>query len=129
MKIKIRYIKNRSSFNIAFGILMIMVGLFAVYENNFSIYSYLWVVLGTLQLGVAWYEKKKQYLTIEDDKLTLHSLIPKSIEISKIKRIKKDTNSYKIETTEKALKIEKRKIEPESMYRLEDYFNRLGLMS
>ncbi len=127
MKMKIRYIKNRSFFNIGFGTLMILVGLFAVYKNKFSIYSYLWVVLGALQLGAAWYERKKQYITIEDDKLTKHSLIPKSIEIREIRKIKKDSNSYKIETSEKSLKIDKRKIEPESLYRLEDYLNGLEL--
>ena len=124
---KINYIKNRYNYNLAFGLLMIILGLFTIYDNMRSFYHYLWILLGALQLGTAFYERKNQYLTIENNKLTKHSIFPKTMEMNDIRKIRKFVNSYKIETSEKTLKINKNIIEPESLYRLDDYFKSLKL--
>lgn len=124
---KINYIKNRIKHNLLFGILMMILGLFAIYEDMLSVFSYLWVLIGVLQLISTLNEKKHQYLSIENNKLTRHSIFPKTIEISDIRKIRKSKNSYKIETSERTLKIDKNIIEAESLYKLEDYFNSLDL--
>lgn len=107
--------------------LMIGVGLFAVYTDSLSFFSYLWIVLGGLQTGTALYEMKNQYLTIENNKITKHSIIPKSIKISEIMKVRKFVNSYRIETQQKTLLIDKGIIENDSLFQLEDFFNNMNL--
>lgn len=123
--LKIKYPKGRLQNNIGYGIVMIGVGLFAVYINSSSIFSYLWIVVGFLQLGTSLYQKKNQYITIEEDRLIKHSLIPKTIEVSKIQRIRKFVNSYRIETAEGSIRIEKDFIEEESLQDLQKFLDRL----
>ena len=124
---KIKYIESRIKNNLGYGILMIAVGLFAVYNDSSSIFSYLWILLGGLQTGTALYEKKNQYLTIEQEKITKHSIWPKTINISEIEKVRKFANSYKIETKNTTLTIDKGIIENDSLYQLENYLNSLNL--
>ena len=121
----IKYNPKRIKFNLGYGVIMIFVGLMSVYSSN-STFSYLWVVLGFLIAGTALYEKKHQYLTLGENKITRHSLIPKSVEISEIKKVRKFRNSYKIETSESTLTINKNIIEPESLIRLDDFLKELN---
>ncbi|WP_051205333.1 hypothetical protein [Salinimicrobium xinjiangense] len=122
---KVRYPKSRIQNNFVYGLLMIGVGLFAVYINRTSVFSYLWVFIGLLQLCTALYQKKYQYLTIEGNRLVKHSLIPKSIEISNIKRIRKYVNSYRIETCNGSILIEKNFVEEESLRELNHFLESL----
>jgi len=124
---KIKYIESRIKNNLGYGILMIAVGLFAIYNDSSSIFSYLWILLGGLQTGTALYEKKNQYLTIEQEKITKHSIFPKTINISEIEKVSKFVNSYKIETENTTLTIDKGIIENDSLYKLENYLNNLNL--
>lgn len=124
---KINYIKKRITYNLYFGILIMLLGLFAIYEDLLSVFSYVWVLLGVLMVIRALNERKHQYLSIENNKITRHSIFPKTIEISAIQKIRRFENSYKIETADKTLKIDKDIIEAESLYKLEDYFNSLEI--
>lgn len=124
---KICYPKSRLQNQFGYGIIMIGVGFFAVYINSSSIFSYLWILLGALQTGTSMYQKKHQYITIENDRLIKHSLIPKSIELSKIRKVRKYVNSYKIEGEDKSIRIEKKMIEDDSLYRLNHFLENLQL--
>ncbi|NJW53220.1 hypothetical protein [Salinimicrobium oceani] len=123
---KVRYPKSRVKNNFIYGLLMIAVGLFAIYINRESLFSYLWVFIGMLQTGTAYYQKRKQYLTIEGNHLIKHSFIPKSIQISEITRIRKFVDSYRIETTGQSLLIEKSFIEEDSLQELNHFFESLS---
>lgn len=122
---KVKYPKSRIQNNFIYGLLMIGVGLFAVYINRSSIFSYLWVVIGMLQTLNALYQKKNQYLTIKEDKVIKHSLIPRCIQISQIRRIRKFGNSYRIEADNCTMLIEKNFIEEESLQELNQFFENL----
>ena len=124
---KICYPKSRLQNQLGYGIVMIGVGFFAVYINSTSIFSYLWILLGALQTITSLYQKKHQYITIENDTLIKHSLIPKTIELSKIKRVRKCLNSYKLEAEDKTIRIEKNLIENDSLYRLNHLLDNLNL--
>lgn len=126
-KTKICYPKSRLQNQLGYGLIMIGVGVFAVYINSNSIFSYLWILIGILQMGTSVYQKRHQYLTIENGKLIKHSLFPKSIAFSEIKRVRKCVNSYKIETDSKSMRIEKNFIEKESLYRLNHILDNLNL--
>ncbi len=124
---EIKYAKRRIKNNLGYGLLMIVVGLFAFFSDPLSVFSYVWLLFGALQSGMAWYNKKTPYLTIENHRLTKHSIFAKTIEIEDIKKVRKFVNSYKIETSDKTLTIDKNVMEPESLYRLTDYLNALEL--
>lgn len=122
---KIRYCKSLIRNNYGYGLTMIALGIFAVYINSSSVFSYLWIVLGILQAGTSYYRQKYQYLTIKNDRLIKHSIIPKSIALSDIRRIKKYMHGYKIETQYQTILIEKSFIESESLQKLHIFLENL----
>ena len=122
---KIRYCRSLIRNNYGYGLTMIGLGIFAVYINSSSVLSYLWIVLGILQAGTSHYREKYQYLTIRENKLIRHSLIPKSIELSEIRRVRKFVDSYKIETHNQSMRIEKDFIEGESLHKLNLFLENL----
>lgn len=122
---KIKYCRSLIRNNYGYGLTMIGLGIFAVYINSSSIFSYLWIFLGILQAGTSYYRQTYQYLTIKEDKLIRHSIIPKRIAVADIKRVKKYVNSYKIETHNQSMRIEKDFIDRESLQRLNLFLERL----
>ncbi len=115
---KIRYCKSVIRNNYGYGLTMIGLGFFAVYINSSSVFSYLWIFLGILQAGTSYYRQKYQYLTIREDRLIRHTIIPKSIALSDIRRVRRYMDSYKIETHNESMRIEKHFIETESLQKL-----------
>ena len=121
---EIKYAERLIKNNIGYGILMTGLGLFLIFMSETrSVFHFVWLLFGALQIGTAWYYKKFPYLSIENNQLTRHSIFPKTIEVDEIRKVRKFVNSYKIETSEKTLTINKNVIEPESLYRLTDYLN------
>lgn len=125
MEIKYAEKKVRDSF--LSGLLFIGIGLTTLIWSDTLTIRYFWVFFGILQLATAWYFKNNPYLTIDGEKLTKNALPSKSVEIEKIIKVRKFVNSYKIETSDKTLKIEKNVMEPESLYRLTDFLDSLEL--
>lgn len=115
---KINYCKSVIRNNYGYGLTMIVLGFFAVYINSESVFSYLWILLGILQAGTSYYRQKYQYLTVNNEKLIRHTLIPKSISVSEIRRVRKFMDSYKIETPNGSMRIEKKFIDRESLQKL-----------
>ena len=124
---KIKYEEKILKFNLIYGMFMILIGIFAVANDSHSLFNYTWLVIGALQTGSYFHNKKFQYLTIENNKLTKHSLIPKSIELNEIKKVRKFVNSYKIETEKTTLRISKNIIEKDSLYKLNQVLDDLNL--
>ena len=106
---------------------MIGIGLTTFFWSDTLTIRYFWTFFGIIQVATAWYFKNTPYLTIEDNKLTKHAPFPKLIEIDEIRKVRKFVNSYKIETSDKTLTIDKNVMEPESLSRLTDYLNALEL--
>ena len=104
---------------------MIGLGIFAVYINSSSAFSYLWILLGIVQAASSYYRQKYEYLTIGNHELVRHSFIPKSIPVSEIRRVRKFMDSYKIETHNQSMRIEKRFIERESLENLKVFLDEL----
>ena len=125
---EIKYEKSRFRNNLYYGILMLVSGMIIVFiSETLSVFRFLWVLLGILHLGLAWYYTKFPYLIIHNKTITKRFLFPTSIEIGEITRIWKMVNSYRIETSNKTLTIDKHVMEPESISRLADYLNQLEL--
>lgn len=124
---EIKYSERRIRNNLGAGIVWLLVGLYFFYSNALSAFSYVWLIFGAIQIGTAWYIKKHPYISIENNKLTRHYIFPKTIEIDEIRKVRKFVNSYKIETSDKTIEIDKNVMEPESLYRLTDFLNGLEL--
>lgn len=128
---KIKYTERRIKHNLGYGILMtglgLVMGVLAIRDNDSFWISLMWLLFGLVQIGTALYEKKNQYLTIDKNKITKHSLFPKTIEIHDIQKVWNFVNSYKIETSKKTIIIDKNVIQEESLYKLADYLNGLKL--
>ena len=124
---KIKYEEKSLKFNFVYGLFMIVIGIFAVANDSNSFINYLWLIIGALQIGTYFYNKKFQYLTIENNRLTKHSIFPKVIELNEIRKVRKFVNSYKIETDKTTLRISKNIIEKESLYKLNQVFENLNL--
>ena len=124
---KIKYEEKSLKFNLVYGLFMIVIGIFAVVNDSNSFYNYPWLIIGALQTGTYFYNKKLQYLTIENNRLTKHSIFPKVIELNEIRKVRKFVNSYKIETDKTTLRISKNIIEKESLYKLNQVFENLIL--
>ena len=125
---KIHYTKKRFKNNLIFAIVWTVLGLLNLNyfgENNWMDFAFLATAL--LYWVSYFYERRNQYLSIENNTLTKHSIFPKTIKITDIKRILRFEGSYRIETSEKTLKINKDLIDAESLYKLDDYFKTLEL--
>ncbi len=124
---KIKYESKRLKFNLWYGCLMIVIGIFGVINDAGSFLGYIWLFFGSLLVATYFYDKKYQYLTIEDGFLKKHFPITRSIKIDEIKKIRKYVNSYKVETENKSMRISKGLIETNSLIQLEQYFQSLNL--
>lgn len=123
----VNFIKKRITHNLVFGGFMFVAGIFMLFQDTKPFISFLWIAIGALQFGFALYERKYQYITIENGLLTKNSIFKKQIELGKIQKVRRFKNSYKIETADKTLTINKNLIEAESMYRLDDFFKSLNI--
>lgn len=126
---KFNYCKSVIRNNFGYGVLMVAVGLFAVYINKESAFSYLWIVMGLLQAATAWYKMRYQYLSVEKGRLVKHSFIPKSVPLSEIKKVRRFKNTYRIETENSSMYIDKEFMEHDSLSRLNRFFDTIKPVS
>lgn len=124
---EIKFSKRRIKNNLFSGLIFLGIGLTIFIWKDTGALRYLWILFGALQLFSAWYNKNNPYISIRENILTKHSLFPTSIHIDEITKVWKLVNSYKIETSDKTLTIEKDVIEPEYLNLLADYLNGLEI--
>ena len=82
---------------------------------------------GLFSLAIYFYEMKKQYLSINNGRLTRHSLIPRKINLNEIKQIKKFAGDYTLKTDKTELTIDTQIIEKNSLVTLNNELNKLKL--
>lgn len=102
---KIRFKKKRLKFNLVFGILWLVLDTASVTFESGNVFNYGYIIMGTLYLGTYFFENKKQYLTIENGIISKNHLIPKSLNLNEIKRIKKFAGEYILKTDSAELRI------------------------
>ena len=95
---KIKYSKQRLNYNFKLGLSLVILGaimaiVFAIYKNidvlELASAGIGLIGAGLFSLAIYFYEMKKQYLSINNGRLTRHSLIPRKINLNEIKQIKK----------------------------------------
>ena len=120
---KIRYSKNRIFLNGALGASFAIFGALKAFEGTAEFIHYVQLILGILMVFSFFYERKFQYLVIENGLLTKNSLLRKTIEIDRINRIQSFPGRIKIATSEKNLSINISVIDKES---INDLYRILG---
>ncbi|UOX32707.1 hypothetical protein LXD69_11710 [Flavobacterium sediminilitoris] len=123
----IRFKKKRFRNYLIFGILWLVLGTIVIIFNSDNIFNYGYLVIGILYIGTYFFENKKQYLTIENGIISKNHLIPKKINLNKIKRIKKFAGEYILKTDETELTINTELIEEKSLAELNTVLENLNL--
>lgn len=85
--------------------------------------------MGFLYLGTYFFEKNKQYLTIENGVISKNQLIPKKINLNEIKQIKKFAGEYILKTDSTDLRVNTELIDPKSLLELNTFLESLNFNS
>lgn len=80
-----------------------------------------------MYLSLYFYEKKYQYITIENGVLTLHSLLSKKVQLNQIKSVVRFAGDYKLKTDTSELIINTNYIDEESLKDLDSVLLKLNL--
>lgn len=123
----IKYSKKRLNYNLIFGLiwLLIFVAYLFLKTNSFLKYGYLFI--GILFLSTYFFEKTKQYLTIENGVITKNQLFPKRIELDKITDIRYFAGEYKLISDTSEMRIITSIIEKQSLEDLKALMDTLKL--
>lgn len=124
---KIRFTKKRLKHYVIFGILWVVLGTIAISFNSDTIFNYGYLVMGILYVGAYLFENNKHYLTIENGIISKNYLIPKKINLSDIKQIKKVAGDYILKTDATELRINTELIEKNSLDALNTVLENLNL--
>ena len=77
--------------------------------------NYGYLIAAFLYIGNYLLKSKNQYLTIDNDSITLHNLIPKKIYQNDLVKIKKITGDFILQTDKSELRIRTRLIDKNSL--------------
>ncbi len=124
---KIKYKNRRLLSYLVFGVLWLVMGTLSMIYQPTGWFRYGFFVFALLYLGQFAYYKTKQYLRIENGILTKNDIFSKSIELNKVRQLKKFAGEYTLKTEDKELKINTQIIEEESLKELDKVLNNLGL--
>ncbi|GGW70005.1 hypothetical protein DFQ11_10641 [Winogradskyella epiphytica] len=126
---KIRYSKERLRSNYRLGIFFVLIGIVLILLSlimgdwkNMSLKS---VGVGQILAGIPmfilyYFEKKKQYLTIDDGVIVKNTLIPKRIKLSEINSIREFAGDLKLITNKSEFVIDTQIIESDSLIDLKN---------
>jgi len=125
---KILYKKRRFDYNLTFGIFWLVLSLLKIFkQEKFSWFNWGFLILSFLYLGIYSYEKKNQYLTIENGMISINKLFPKRIRLTEIKQIKKFAGDYILKTDKTALTINTQFIDENSLKELNTELEKLNI--
>ena len=101
-------VKYRKKFiykELILGSLFFIFGIFFIAEEPESIIRYGFLLLSLLHLVSGFYQLKMPYLKLGNGNITRGGLIPKTISLSEVEKIKKFAGDYTLYTSDKKLKI------------------------
>lgn len=125
---KILYKKRRLNYNLTFGIFWLVLSLLKIFnQEKFSWFDWGFLILSFLYLRIYFYEKKNQYLTIENGMISINKMFPKRIKLTEIKQIKKFAGDYILKTDKTALTINTQFIDENSLKELNTELEKLNI--
>ena len=102
-----------------------MLGIFTKENPYWTDYAFL--IISFLYLGTYFYEKRNQYLTIENGLISVNQPFGKKIRLTEIKRIKKFAGDYILKTDKTELTINTQMIDPNSLADLNTELEKLNM--
>ena len=126
---KIRYKRRRLRWNLIFGLFWIILGVISTSNNPDNYLNYGYLIAGSLYIINYLLKSTNQYLTIDNDMISLNNIFPKQILLKDLERIEKFSNGYILQSDKSEIKIEFRLIEKNSLKDLKKIIKNLNLKS
>lgn len=123
---KIRYKRRFLRWNLIFGIFWLLLGVISTSNNSENYLNYGYLIVALLYIGNYLHKSKNQYLTIDNDSITLNNLIPKKIYQIDLVQIKKSAGDFILQTDKIELRVETRLIDKNSLKDLEKILKHLN---
>jgi len=117
---KISYKKKHLNINLILGLVWLVwffVGVFVNEEPNWT--DYVWILISLMYLGLYFYQKRYNYLTLENGMININGPFGKKLNLNDLKQIKKFAGDYILKTDQKELTINTQIIDPNSLAQLD----------
>lgn len=125
---KIQYKKKRLNHSLVFGLLWLTISLLGIFiKENPSWTDYGFLIISFFYLGTYFYEKKNQYMTIENGIISINQPFGKRINLTEINRIKKIAGDYILKTDKTELTISTQVIDEKSLAELNVELEKLNV--
>jgi len=125
---KIGYKKRHLNVNLIFGLIWLVwffIGVFGKEEPNWTDYG--WIVISLMYLGMYFYQKNYNYLTIENGFIKQNWPFGKKMNLNEIKGIKHFAGEYILKSELKKIKINIQLINEESLLELKTELKKLDV--
>ena len=125
---KIGYKKRHLNVNLIFGLIWLVwffIGVFGKEEPNWTDYG--WIVISLMYLGMYFYQKNYNYLTIENGIINVNGPFGKKLNLNEIKRIRHFAGEYILKSELKKMKINIQLINEESLLELKTELKKLDV--
>lgn len=124
---KIRYKKRHFRVNLIFGIVwLVWFFLGILFNDEMHWIDYGWLLISAMYLGFYFYQRKNQYLVIEDGVLKENSIFGKEMNLKEVKWIKSFAGDYILKSETKKLQINTQIIDPDSLADLNTELKKLN---
>lgn len=117
----LKYKKKKTQFNLIFGLIWLLwffIGYLT--KEKISWTDYGWIIISLLYLSLYFYQKKKQYGQIINDKIIINDVFKKTkeIDLKKVNNFKKSAGYYIFKSENAELKINIELIDQNSLRQL-----------
>ena len=125
---RIRYKKKQVNLILNLGLLWLVNGIFQiVFNENPKEIHYYWFVLSGLHLIIYFYQKKGEYLTIENGIIKQNWPFGKKINLDEVKSIRHFAGEYILKSESQKMKIDIQLIDEESLPNLKAELKKLNV--
>ena len=124
---RIKYKPKHLNINLIFGLFWLIwffIGVFGKEEPNWTDYG--WIVISLMYLGMYFYQKNYNYLTIENGFIKQNWPFGKKMNLNEIKRIRHFAGDYILKSENKELTINIQLIDEESLLELKTELKKLN---
>jgi hypothetical protein len=124
---KIDFTKKQLNLNLMYALLFSIIGLPELFRDA-DIWMFVLAILLPISCVLRYgYQKKYQYVTIENGSIRTNNLFPKEVHLSEIKTIEKYAGNYILKTDTKKLTIDTTIIAPNSLTALNAALEKLAI--
>ena len=123
---KIGHKKRQIKVNLIFGIIWSTYFIIGLLIDEVHWIDYGWIVIALAYFINYFYQKKYNYVTIENGFINVNGPFGKKLNLTEIKRIKKFAGDYILKTDTKELTINTQFIEPNSLAELTTELKKLN---